>query len=315
MARNSSKIEIVEKCEGASSTSSRAPMDGRAPLTKKYSLIDIGLNLAATQFDKDRADVIRRAREVGVERMIVTGSSRKSSEDALKLAKQYPGVLYSTMGVHPHEAQDCNDETLAWFRTQVQLHPEIVAIGECGLDFDRNFSPRSLQEKWFEAQLRLAAEFQKPVFLHDRSASQRVVEILTPYLPQLPKVVIHCFTGTRHELETYLRLGCYIGITGWVCDERRGKELQSIVKIIPLDRLMIETDAPYLFPRNAPKRLSRNEPQYLPYVLQMLSQCMAVPEEEIARATTRNACEFFGLERISPATRTALCNANNSDRI
>jgi len=176
-------------------------------------------------------------------------------------------------------------------------HQEVVAIGECGLDFHRNFSPRPEQEKWFEAQVALAEELQMPLFLHERDARHRFCEILSAFRKQVP-AVLHCFTGAAETLKVCLDMGLHIGVTGWICDERRGLGLREQVREIPLDRLMIETDAPFLLPRTMPTKpkAGRNEPAFLPYVLQTVAECLGKPAEEVAEATTKTAKSFFRLE-------------------
>jgi TatD DNase family protein len=171
----------------------------------------------------------------------------------------------------------------------------VVAIGECGLDYFRDFSPREDQKKWFEAQLQTAVEIELPVFLHQRDAHKDFISILKRYIQKLPAAVVHCFTGTAEEMEESLEMGCYIGITGWICDERRGKNLQSIVKDIPLSKLMVETDAPFLLPRDlSPKpKSNRNVPANLPHVVRTIAKHMDRSFEEVAEASTRNAEGFF----------------------
>lgn len=263
----------------------------------KFDLIDIGVNLSHKSFQQDRDAVIQRAIDAGVSTMIVTGTSVKSSLDGQKLAAQYPGVLFSTAGVHPHDARNCNEQTISTLRA-LAAHKEVVAIGECGLDFNRDFSPRPVQEKWFEAQIQLACDLQLPLFLHERDAHTRFVEILAAYKNQLDLAVVHCFTGTKEEAKTYLDLGFCIGITGWICDERRGRQLQEAAQYIPLDRMMIETDAPFLTPRDLPQKPKdgRNEPAYLPHVAQAIARLLQKNTEEIASETTATASWFFNLE-------------------
>jgi TatD DNase family protein len=258
-------------------------------------LIDIGVNLAHRSFHADRAEVIARAIAAGVRTMINTGSSLATSQEAQRLAREYPGQLFATAGVHPHESRHCTEETLAELRRLAQAK-EVVALGECGLDFNRDFSPRPLQEKWFEAQVALAEELGMPLFLHERDAQQRFIEILTATRRNTP-AVLHCFTGTRETLKACLDLGLHIGITGWICDERRGTHLRELVREIPPDRLMIETDAPFLLPRSMPHKpkQNRNEPAFLPYVLQTLAECLGQPPQEVAETTTRTARKFFRL--------------------
>lgn len=258
------------------------------------ALVDIGVNLTHASFDRDRAQVIDRAIKAGVQQMILTGTTVKESQKAQQLASKYEGLLYSTAGVHPHDVKHCDAQTILRLRSLTE-YPEVVAIGECGLDFNRDFSPRSQQEQWFEAQLELAFALELPLFLHERDAHERFLEILRPYRDRVPAAVVHCFTGTQDELQAYLDLDLHIGITGWICDERRGLHLQELVRSIPLNRLMLETDAPYLTPRTLrPKPKSgRNEPAFLPYVLETVAQAMAKPPEVVADATTQTARQFF----------------------
>jgi TatD DNase family protein len=261
-------------------------------------LIDIGANLAHDSFDADRADVLARAVDAGVTRIVLTGSSDDSNRSALALAKSHPGMLWSTAGVHPHHASDYSDASHTLIRKLIEA-PEVVAVGECGLDFFRNFSPPDAQRDAFERQLSLATESGLPVFLHQRDAHEAFIEILEPVLPTLTRAVAHCFTGSREELEQYIELGLYIGITGWICDERRGHHLKDIVGLIPDDRLMLETDAPYLLPRSLdPKpRTRRNEPAYLTEVLRVVAEARQQSVAHVAEATTAVAETFFELGR------------------
>jgi TatD DNase family protein len=258
-------------------------------------IVDIGVNLAHRSFRADLTQVIERAFAAGVRSMVITGTSVGSSEEALRIATQYPGRLFATAGIHPHDSRNCDEAAVSELR-RLAANREVVAIGECGLDFNRDFSPRPLQEKWFEAQVTLAEELRMPLFLHERDASQRFCEILAAARKRVP-AVLHCFTGTRAELRAYLDLGLHIGITGWICDERRGMHLRELVREIPLDRLMIETDAPFLVPRTMPTKPKdgRNEPAFLPYVLRAVAGCLARPVEEVAEATTKVATGFFQL--------------------
>lgn len=259
-------------------------------------LIDIGVNLTNSAFRDDLDEVLARARAAGVGRMVVTGTSVAGSAAAADLAASRPGVLYATAGVHPHDAKSCDENTLAALRA-LAARPEVVAVGECGLDFDRNYSPQPVQRTWFEAQVALAAELGMPLFLHEREAGEELLAVLRRHRDRIPAAVVHCFTGTEALLDAYLALDLHIGITGWICDERRGTHLHGVIGKIPLDRLMIETDAPYLLPRTMrPKPKSRrNEPAFLPHVLDTVAQCLGRPVEEVAAATTATAARFFDL--------------------
>ena len=261
-----------------------------------YSLIDIGANLAHDSFDDDRDEMMQRAADAGVVAMIVTGSSDDSNVRAAALADAYPGVLYATAGVHPHHAADYTDASDDLIRS-LAARPAVVAVGECGLDYFRNFSPREAQLDAFRRQLDIARDTGLPVFLHQRDAHDDFIETLEPALGDLSRAVAHCFTGEGESLREYLAMGLYIGITGWICDERRGQHLHDIVEIIPDDRLLIETDAPYLLPRTIrPKpKTRRNEPMHLVEVLKVVAEARGQSEEHVAQITTANARRFFNL--------------------
>lgn len=262
----------------------------------QYPLIDIGANLTNKRFAKDLGEVVERAQQQNIVRAIITGTSLDESRAALELTRAFPEFLSCTAGVHPHVASSWNSSAESEIRELLQSE-QAVAVGECGLDFNRDFSPRDQQEACFATQLEIAAECGKPVFLHERDAHGRFAAILKDYRDHLSGAVVHCFTGSKKELFAYLDLNCYIGITGWLCDERRGDELRRAVKHMPLDRLMIETDAPYLTPRTIKPRppKGRNEPAYLPYVLTTLSELLELAASEIAAQTMANTRVFFGL--------------------
>ena len=261
-----------------------------------YSLIDTGANLAHDSFDDDRDEIMQRAADAGVARMIVTGSSDDSNASAAALAEASNGILFSTAGVHPHHASDYTDESDALIRSLVSKD-EVVAVGECGLDYFRNLSPREAQLAAFRRQLEIAKETRLPVFLHQRDAHDDFIDVLEPALPDVSRAVAHCFTGEHESLREYVALDLYIGITGWICDERRGKHLHDIVSIVPDDRLLIETDAPYLLPRTIrPKpKTRRNEPAYLTEVLRVVAEARDQSEDHVAQITTENALRFFSL--------------------
>ena len=262
---------------------------------ESHDIIDIGVNLAHHSFRSDRKEVIERAFAAGVRMMVVTGTSLAGSQEALRIAREYPRQLFSTAGVHPHDSRNCSEATISELR-RLARDQAVVAIGECGLDFNRYFSPRPQQEKWFETQVALAEELQMPLFLHERDAQQRFCEILAGVRKKVP-AVLHCFTGTREELKAYLDMDLHIGVTGWICDERRGMHLRELVKEISPDRLMIETDAPFLLPRTMPTKPKdgRNEPAFLLHVLQMVADCLGEPVTEVAEMTTKTAKKFFQL--------------------
>ncbi len=259
-----------------------------------HKIIDIGVNLMHRSYNQDREQVVERAAANGVSPLVITGTSLRNSMEAARYAGRLPGKLYSTAGVHPHDAKSCTDETIKKLK-QLVAQPQVVAIGECGLDYNRDFSPRDVQRKWFTEQIDLALEQDMPLFLHEREAFSDFIAILKEQSVQ--KAVVHCFTGTLPELKAYLEMGFHIGITGWICDERRGKHLKELVRMIPLDRLMIETDGPFLTPRDLKRRPQdgRNEPAFLPHILQTVSRCIGKPVEEVAEVTRKTSEEFFGL--------------------
>lgn len=259
-------------------------------------MFDIGVNLTSTQFAKDREKVVKRAREAGVSGMLITGTNALESQQALSLARQHPDYCWSTAGVHPHHASEWSGETAATLRRLAES-PHVVAIGECGLDFNRNFSEPEQQAYAFNAQLALAAELSLPVFLHCREAHERFISILKPWLPRLKAAVLHCFTGTRAELQSCLAEGLSIGITGWICDERRGQELRELMPLIPADRLLLETDAPWLLPRDMRPRPAsrRNEPCFLPHIVQQVALLRGEDADELAAQTALNARKLFNL--------------------
>jgi TatD DNase family protein len=263
-------------------------------MTAAPELVDIGLNLTHDSFDHDRDEVVAHAHAAGVRHMVVTGSSLTSTRAAIALVQSDPATFRATAGVHPHHAGDLREHDLPALRELLSA-PEVGAAGECGLDYYRNYSTHEEQERAFRWQLELAVESGKPVFLHQRDGHDAFVAILRDYLPRLTGGVAHCFTGDGRELRDYLDLGLYVGITGWICDERRGLHLRDLVRQIPLDRLMVETDAPYLLPRdlNPKPAHRRNEPKYLPHIVKTVAACRGETYDSVAAATTRNALQFF----------------------
>lgn len=259
-------------------------------------LADIGVNLTDARFADDREAVLARARQAGITLQILTGTSVATSHAALALANSHAD-LFCTAGVHPHHASEFAAHSDADLR-QLASHDKVCAIGETGLDFNRDLSPRPQQEAAFSRQLSLAASLGLPVFLHQRDAHSRFLPLLKEQRDQLVDVVVHCFTGSRKELFDYLDIDCHIGITGWICDPRRGRELQQLVANVPLSRLLVETDAPWLLPRNmdvAPAVRGRNEPALLPWVVRQIAACSGHSEARISAASWQNTLRFFRL--------------------
>jgi len=263
-----------------------------------FSLIDIGVNLTAKVFGDDQSEVITRAKNAGINHLVLIGSNIEDSKQAIELAKKYPHCR-TTVGIHPHHAKDFNNDSIDELTTLASL-PQCCVLGEMGLDFNRNYSPPKQQLVAFEKQLELAAELKQPIYLHQRDAHQYFLAMIKDYRDHISEAVIHCFTGDKNELYDYLDLDLHFGITGWICDDRRGTHLLKLLKDIPLTRLMLETDAPYLLPRNLEKtfnpqpRSRRNEPLYLLKVLQTTAKAIDITEQELAKKTTATAKEFFG---------------------
>jgi TatD DNase family protein len=287
-------------------------------LLDNYIIVDIGANLTNKKFSRDLDNVIQRARDAGVSKIMVTGTTIHTTKEALRLTRLYPNTLYSTAGIHPHDAKSWDEGSYQELREAAKC-TECVAVGECGLDFNRNFSPPDVQIEVFEKQVELACELGKPLFLHERDAHDMMVKILERYAGKLPPAVIHCFTGTREQGITYLRLGCYIGLTGYLWKDKSEDGVRRILEegVIPLDRLLVETDAPFMYPNTRASKLpqhikdaltqrsitflqryctfQRNEPCSLPVTVEMIAAYLNKTPEEVALATTFNALKVFGL--------------------
>lgn len=259
-------------------------------------LIDICFNFTHASFRKDEPAVIQRAIDAGVTAMMVTGSSVDESVAGIRLAERYPAHLYATVGVHPHLSREWQPDTQQRLRELAQ-HPRVRAIGEAGLDYNRNFSPHEDQRYAFERQMELACELDLPLFLHERDAHEEFTALLRQFRDDLNAVVVHCFTGNEAQLVTYLEMDLHIGITGWICDERRGVHLRELVKRIPPDRLMIETDAPYLVPRDLrpQPKARRNEPAFLPHIVETVARALDQDPTSVAQTTTATARRFYRL--------------------
>ena len=258
-------------------------------------LFDIGANLTQESFNDDLNDVLSRATEAGVSTIMVTGASIDSSQQALEIAAADPR-LYSTAGIHPHHAEQATETNMSLIR-DLLTNDKVRAVGETGLDFFRDFTPRNEQIASFERHIELAIDSKMPMFLHERDAFIEFNEQLGKHRSNLSEVVVHCFTGSEEALDTYIDLDCYIGITGWICDERRGQHLIPLIKKIPADRLLIETDSPYLLPRTLrPKPKSRrNEPRHLEHICDFIAEILHVDSATLAQQTAANARRFFHL--------------------
>ena len=267
-------------------------------------LFDACLNLSSPAFREDIDSVLSRAYAAGVCYALVCGSSLEDSQEGINLVKTYnqEGLpkLYASVGYHPHNAKLWQDSSSASLERLAQ-EEEVVALGECGLDYNRNYSPQEQQRQVFQEQLELATKLGLPLFMHQRDAHSDFFAMINDYKDS--RMLVHCFTGTGEELEDYIELGCYIGITAWFCDERRGKHLTDLVSLIPKDRLIIETDAPYLMARDLPdsylvpgRDKRRNEPSYLGHLANALAKVLAEDAEDLTRITLTNTLQFFNIK-------------------
>ncbi|CAJ0961922.1 unnamed protein product, partial [Mesorhabditis belari] len=297
---------------------SRSTAIHRMAALTRYELVDIGANLTHPSFKDDLEDVINRAKQAGLCKIMLTGTSEKISKEISKIAEKHPGYLYFTAGVHPHDAKDFKESTAACLRDLLK-HPQCVAVGECGLDYNRNFSPPEVQREIFKKQVEWAVELRKPLFIHEREASSDMLNILSSFGDQLPFVVIHCFTGTVDEAKVYLEKGYYIGLTGFLWKDRSTNGVQHGLKTgeLPLDRLLLETDAPFMYPKVNDKKIpqevrqkltqsaldlhkfssfNRNEPSSLPAICELIAAFMDKNPVEVAKITTENAKRIYGLQ-------------------
>ncbi|RUO76780.1 TatD family hydrolase [Pseudidiomarina taiwanensis] len=253
---------------------------------------DAGVNLTHPRLAHDVTGYIERAVSAGVERILVIGTSVAESQAAVALCEQFPEHLWATVGVHPHDAAAVSSDYLSILRDLAQHH-QVRAIGECGLDYHRNFSPPAKQREVFAAQLELAAELSMPVYLHEREALADQLALLKSVGADIPRILVHCFTGSVTQLHAYRELDAYIGITGWVCDERRGQDLQQALPAIPANRLLLETDAPFLLPRTIRPRPRDNHSEFLPAIAATVA---ALRQQDIATLQQQcwdNTLEFF----------------------
>tara|TARA_Y100001973_G_scaffold20786_1_gene30698 strand:- start:287 stop:1093 length:807 start_codon:yes stop_codon:yes gene_type:complete len=263
-------------------------------VSEKLHWFDAGVNLTNARLQSRLNDVLQRAREAGVEHLLVISCNLEEARQACALAESHPELVV-TAGIHPHDAKDAPADLKHQLRELAQ-HPAVVAIGECGLDFNRNYSPRDVQLEIFEQQLEVAAELQLPIYLHERDAFREQHGLLQKFSKKIPRKLAHCFTSGCDELKEYLKLGCYIGITGWVCDERRGGALREAVPLIPRERLILETDAPFLLPRTLKPRPSMNEPCWLPEIARVVAELRDETLADVSAYTRNNSFLFFGRE-------------------
>lgn len=261
------------------------------------ALIDIGLNLASSKFQNDWRAVLDRAHRANVSKVILTGTTLEGSERSAMLArKMAQGTAYFTAGVHPHYSSTLGAEGMSTIE-QLMRDPLAVAVGETGLDYFRDLSPRSVQQDAFRRHVELACTLDKPLFLHERDAHHDFLRILESFGADLPPTVVHCFTGNAQQAQEYLQRGFYLGITGWVTQSKRNDGLLAAVPLIPEDKILFETDAPYLKPATYTCPIpGRNEPEALPLVAQRVAEIRNVPLPELTASVFRNTTRFFRLE-------------------
>lgn len=257
---------------------------------KSMPLIDSHCHLTMPAYDHDREEVLRRAQEAGITHIITVGTDQEDCRKAVALAEQYPQV-FAAVGIHPHDTSAIGDYTFAELRT-LCLHKKVVALGEIGLDFYRTLSPQEVQIQHFRAQVRLAREISLPVIIHDRDAHELVLRILREEQAGQVGGVIHCFSGDLTMAKACLDLGFYLSVPGTVTF-KKSSGYQEIIRELPLDRLLVETDAPFLTPH--PYRGKRNEPAYVHYVAQAVARIKGIEEAEVAAQTSANTRLVFRL--------------------
>tara|TARA_B100001027_G_scaffold94803_1_gene65085 strand:- start:1365 stop:2153 length:789 start_codon:yes stop_codon:yes gene_type:complete len=259
-----------------------------------HEIADIACNFTSERFNKDLDEVIKRAIANKITKFGLICSRMSDLNKLLKIYKQYSKSMFYTIGVHPHHANEINDDYLKKLKNVITTNNP-HAIGETGLDFFRNLSTYEQQIYVFEEQIKIAIDTNKPLFLHQRDSHDDFIKILRKYSSDISKAVVHCFTGTQGQLDDYLELDCYIGITGWICDEKRNVELRKAIKKIPLEKLMIETDCPYLIPKNLvekPKN-NRNEPTNLNHIINEIAVLMEIDIDILRKQTFENTINYF----------------------
>jgi len=256
-------------------------------------IFDSHCHLDDKSFAGDLDKIINRAYKAGVTRLMTIGVNGKTSARAVELAESHPEI-YASVGVHPHDADNCSESVIEDL-IKLAENPKVRAWGEIGLDFNRMYSPQKDQEKWFRKQFDAAGRLDLPMIFHERDSNGRLLEMLENHADRNLKGVIHCFSGDHHELEQYLDLGLYIGITGILTIKGRGSRLRELVDFIPLDRLLVETDAPYLVPAPEKNHYRRNEPAFVKSVMLKLAEIKKEKPEHLAEIVWQNTCRLYGL--------------------
>ncbi|MBM7704926.1 TatD family hydrolase [Metabacillus iocasae] len=255
-------------------------------------LFDTHVHLNADQYEEDMEEVIQRAQDAGIEHMVVVGFDRKTINRAMEIVEKYE-FIYAAVGWHPVDAIDMTDEDLEWIE-ELAAHPKVVAIGEMGLDYHWDKSPKDVQKDVFRRQIRLARKVNLPIIIHNRDATEDVVQILREEKVEEVGGIMHCFTGSLEVAKQCIDMNMYISFGGPVTF-KNAKKPKEVATQLPLDRLLIETDCPYLTPH--PYRGKRNEPSYVTYIAEQIADLKGITYEELAQKTTANAKKLFGINR------------------
>ena len=263
------------------------------------NLFDSHAHIDDTTFQKDFSQLLDRAREAGVRAVMVAGITLETCRNAIALVEKYD-TLFTSVGVHPHYAQTCSDKVVASLE-DLARHDKIKAWGEIGLDFNRMHSPADVQEKWFIRQIEAADALDLPLIFHERDSNGRFLEILKAMDNGKRKGVVHCFSGTREEMFQYLDLGYHIGVTGIVTIQKRGALLRELVPLIPRDRILIETDAPYLTPAPIKNKIRRNEPAFVAAVLEKIAEVRNENIQELSKVIWNNTLSLYGIAHVPGA--------------
>lgn len=258
------------------------------------NICDIACNFTSDRFADDLDKVITRALDKNVKKFVLLCSELTEVNKIIQIKEAYPSNIFYTFGTHPHNANTFNHDSIPLLKSLISEHKP-NAVGEIGLDYFRNHSSQDEQIFAFEEQLKIAINNDLPVYLHQRDAHDDFLSLLKHYKNDIRKGVVHCFTGTKDQLDEYLDMGFYIGLTGWICDERRNRELRESIRSIPIDKLMLETDSPYLIPRNLPSKPknNRNEPMYITHIANEIAMLMDIDINKLLKKTFNNSIDFF----------------------
>ncbi|MEA1968207.1 MAG: TatD family hydrolase [Thermodesulfobacteriota bacterium] len=257
-------------------------------------LFDSHSHIDDTCFDDDFEDVLQRAGDAGVEAIMIAGISVETTKKAIRLAAGHDN-LFTAVGIHPHDAKECSDQTIEELKSLAK-NPCVKAWGEIGLDFNRMFSPAPVQEKWLKKQMEAADALDLPIIFHERDSKGRFLEIIQEFSFKKPQGVVHCFSGSKKEMFRYLDLGYYIGITGILTIKQRGAYLRELAVMIPEDRIVIETDAPYLTPAPQKNKTRRNEPAFVKSVMTKLAQLKERDPAPLSEKIWNNTCNLFNIQ-------------------